>query len=68
MEKIEVEKNDCIGCGACVAWADEVFEFDDDGLSQVKDDAPNCSDMDKDLKEAVIGASENCPTDAIKIS
>ena len=28
MAKIEVDKNKCIGCGACTAIAPDVFEFE----------------------------------------
>jgi ferredoxin len=48
----------CIGCSACVAIAGEVFELNDDGLSEVvlKDDY---SDLDVD------DAISACPVDAI---
>ena len=34
--KVKVNKDACIGCGACAAICDAIFEIDDDGLSVVK--------------------------------
>lgn len=53
----EVDKESCIGCGACVSIAPEIFFFDEDGLAEAK----------KDLvpKESGIQALESCPTNAI---
>lgn len=59
MKNIEVDKNLCIGCGACVAICPQNFDFDDDGLSTVINDTVT--------KEAV-EASEVCPVYAIKIN
>ena len=56
--KIEVDKNVCIGCGSCVAIAPDNFEFDDEGLAEVKDET---------ITEEVKTAAESCPTDAISI-
>ncbi len=58
--KVVINRDNCIGCGACEAICPEVFQLDDDGLSTVK-----CSDFknikDEDIQEAV----ESCPTSAI---
>lgn len=58
MKKVVVDKDKCIGCGACVGIASDTFDFDDDGLSKVIDS--NVTDEAKD-------ACESCPTDAISI-
>ena len=34
--KVKVNRDSCIGCGACAAICDEVFEIDDEGLSTLK--------------------------------
>ena len=34
--KVKVNKDACIGCGACAAICPDVFEIDDDGLSKAK--------------------------------
>ena len=48
----------CIGCSACVAISDEVFELDDEGLSVVK----TCASYDDKFVDDAISA---CPVDAI---
>lgn len=58
MAKVTVNKDKCIGCGACTAICPEVFEFDDDGLAKaVKDE----------INDDVKMAAEGCPTEAIEI-
>ena len=34
--KVKVNEDACIGCGACCAIADSIFEIGDNGLSEVK--------------------------------
>ena len=58
--KAIVNKDACIGCGACSAVAPNVFELGDDGYANVK--VEEVSDADK---SAVVEASEGCPTSAI---
>lgn len=60
--KIVVNKDACIGCGACAAICDEVFEIDDDGLSNAK-----VSEINEELEQEVRDASDSCPTGAIDI-
>ncbi len=59
--KVKVNSDACIGCGACAAICDSVFEINDEGLSEVIVDT--VSDEDKD---ACIEAIESCPTGAIE--
>ncbi len=58
MAKIEVDKNKCIGCGACTAIAPDVFEFDDDGLAKA---------IKNEINDDVKTAAEGCPTEAITV-
>ncbi len=58
--KVKVNKDACIGCGACAAICDEVFELNDEGLSTVKVDTVS-KDNEDNAKEAI----ESCPTGAI---
>ena len=44
--KLKVNKDLCIGCGACQAVCPEVFEIEDDGLATV------ISDINDNVKEA----------------
>ncbi len=60
--KAKVNKDVCIGCGACQAICEDVFEIDDDGLAKAKVD--NIPDENKD---EAIDACESCPTGAITV-
>ncbi len=55
--KVKVDKEKCIGCGACVSVCPEVFELDENGKSEVK-----TSECDSDCCEE---AKNICPVDAI---
>lgn len=59
--KLRVDKDICIGCGACQAICPEVFEIEDDGLAaSIVDEVP------EDVMEDAVDAKEGCPVDAIK--
>ena len=55
----KVEKERCIGCGACVGTCNEVYDFDDDGQAYVK-----AQPTDENVNVAT-EALECCPTAAI---
>ena len=61
--KVKVNKDACIGCGACAAICDNVFEIDDEGLSVVKKE-----EVSEEEKQAVIDSAESCPTGAIEVT
>lgn len=58
--KVIVDKEACIGCGLCPSICDEVFEMQEDGLSQVILD-----EIPENLQESVKEAIDSCPTSAI---
>lgn len=59
MTKVTVDKDLCIGCGACMAIESDVFDIDEnDGLAFVKENKIN-----DDVKMA----ENSCPTGAISI-
>lgn len=58
--KVKVNKEACIGCGACAAICDKVFVIDDEGLSKVLN-----PEVKKDDEQAAKDAIESCPTGAI---
>ena len=57
--KVEVNEDECIGCGWCENCCPEVFEVD--GISQVKVDT-----VADEHKDKVLEAVDGCPTGAIK--
>ncbi len=59
MPKVSVDKEMCIGCGACISACPECFEFDEDGKSHViSEECTTC-----DLEEVAL----NCPVQAISV-
>ena len=59
--KLIVDKDICIGCGACQAIAPDVFEIDDDQLATTIVD-----EVADEVMEDAVDAKEGCPVDAIK--
>ncbi len=65
MTKISIDKNKCIGCGACEGFNSNIFELGDEGFAQVKkDDFDSLTDEEKTDAE---DAASSCPTNAIEI-
>lgn len=60
--KFKVNEDSCIGCGACQAICEDVFEITDDGYAVAKD----VNITDESIKEDAISAMEGCPTSAIE--
>ncbi len=58
--EIIVDRDECIGDGACVSDAPETFEMDDEDKAIVKSPV-------SDDKETILEAARNCPVDAIII-
>ena len=59
--KVKVNRDACIGCGACAAICPDVFEIDDEGLSKVVNSDVKDENID-DVKDAI----DSCPTGAIE--
>lgn len=59
--KVKVNQDACIGCGACTAIAEGVFEINDSGLSEVVVDT-----ISEDKVDSVKEAIDSCPTAAIE--
>ncbi len=57
----EVDKDVCIGCGACPEFCPEVFKMEDDGLA-VAYTNPVPSDVEASAKEAAEGCPVSCIT------
>lgn len=58
--KIKVNQEACIGCSACCAIAEDLFEINDEGLSVCK-----VTEITEEQKENFVDAMESCPTGAI---
>lgn len=58
--KVKVNSDACIGCGACTAIAPDIFEINDEGISEAKVNEVMEDEVDN-AKEAI----ESCPTGAI---
>jgi ferredoxin len=56
--KIEIDRDLCVGDGACCDEAPETFEMDDEDIATVKNPI-------KDDDETILNAAKQCPTDAI---
>ena len=59
---VKVNKDACIGCGACQALVSDVFDIDDEGLAYILEDAK----IEENI-EGIKEASDNCPTGAIVV-
>ncbi|MCK5321978.1 MAG: ferredoxin [Candidatus Aenigmarchaeota archaeon] len=59
MPKVTIDKDKCIGCGACEAICSDIFKMEDDKAVVTKEevDDPKCAKEAADL----------CPVDAIII-
>lgn len=64
--KAKVNKDVCIGCGACTAIAKDYFVIGEDNLAEVSLDYKD-KEVEEELKDDVIMASESCPTGAIEV-
>lgn len=64
MERLVVDREKCIACGACAATAPDVFELDDEGKALVKKINEKILKKNKaKIEETIIG----CPVQAISL-
>ena len=63
MVRVTVDEETCIGCGACVAIAPDIFELD---TSTMKSKVKKQPETDEEV-ELVKQAAEACPTGSIKV-
>jgi len=63
--RVRVNKDTCIGCGACQAITDGYFEIGEDGLAQVSRLFEE-KEVPSDQEESVQDAIGSCPTSAIE--
>ena len=69
--QFKVDQDACIGCGACASICDEVFEINDEGLSEVKveenKEKEEFVSVKEELQDEVRDAADSCPTGAIEV-
>lgn len=58
--KASIDREGCIGCGACVFSCPEVFRMAEDGLAEVYTDSAA-----PELEDAVLEAVDGCPVAVI---
>ena len=61
--KVILNRDACIGCGACAAICEDVFTNDDDGISVLKKENVTTEEEIKVVEDAV----DCCPTGAIAL-
>jgi len=71
--KIEHDRANCIGCGACVAVAPDHWEMNDDGKSDIikgkdrKEDGWQEKDISEEEYKENMEAAESCPVNVIHL-
>ena len=62
MSRVQVDRDLCVGSGACEALAPDVFEVDDDGVLVVHREEPADEEL-SDVRDAV----QACPIRALTL-
>ncbi|SCI30224.1 MULTISPECIES: ferredoxin [unclassified Romboutsia] len=60
--KAFVDKDICIGCGACTGICPDVFDMDDDGLAVAIE-----GELNSELQDLAVDAQDSCPVSAITV-
>ena len=74
MAKFKIENNrpECIGCGACAAVSPDFWEMMDDGKSSIKGGEKVGEKEEKEIEEKDLAtnkeAAESCPVDVITLT
>jgi ferredoxin len=59
--KIEIDQDNCIGCGSCAALAPETFAMNQDGKSEVQNEKGSSD-------EETLEAAKSCPVSVIHLT
>lgn len=66
MKKVKVDKDKCIGCGACISIDGEHFDFDSEKGVSVVISQKNVVENET-INEAISEAVDACPVGAIEV-
>ena len=70
--KVELDKNNCIGCGACTATCPDKWEMDDSGKSHIingtlREDGWEEKDITIEEAKEHQEAADSCPVSVINV-
>ncbi|KGA96113.1 ferredoxin [Alkalihalobacillus alcalophilus ATCC 27647 = CGMCC 1.3604] len=64
-----VDKETCIACGACASTAPDIFDYDEEGLSEsILDNNQGITPVPEDFEDDLEDAEEGCPTESIIVA
>ncbi len=64
--KTHINRETCVGCGACYSICPEVYDCDEDGIAFCHiDDNSNTKIISTELQQSVLDCSEVCPTGSV---
>jgi len=66
MQKIKIIPEKCIACGLCVVYAQQFFDYYDNGVVKFFDSEKNEQEISNESLENVLKAIKKCPTQALK--
>ena len=58
---LKIDQDKCLRCGMCTGFEPDVFEFNDEGNIEIKEE-----NINEDNKENVEEAKNSCPVQAIQ--
>lgn len=69
--KVDIDRENCISCGACAQVCPDVFMMDDDGKASVTEKyrkgGPAVGDVPEEMTDCANSAAEGCPVNVIKV-
>ncbi|MGG0383241.1 4Fe-4S domain-containing protein [Priestia endophytica] len=64
-----IDRETCIGCGACGAAAPAIYDYDEEGIASVTlDNNEGTAIIPDELVDDMMDALEGCPTGSIKVA
>lgn len=66
MKELKVDETKCMGCGACVSQNENLFDFNEKGVSYVKTQE-NVLKEDGSVSEEIQEIIDSCPVGAIEL-